>query len=147
MRMCHFWTQNGPFVLNKFFLVLTIIITFSYLLAPFTVQNLKKLLQWILSYEDAPVLGPKWSICPQFFFFFFGGGLLITLSYNYYPLQLFHCAKFKKNHPADPELWGCAILGPKMAHFPIFSKNVLMSLVSFICACLHARNQSHILIY
>ena len=36
-----------------------------YLLALFTVQNLKKFLQQIQSYEDAPFLGPKWSICPK----------------------------------------------------------------------------------
>ena len=54
MRMYHFQAQNGPFVLNKFFLVETIII----------VQNLKKILT------------------------------------------------------ADPELWGCTILGPKMVHLP-----------------------------
>ena len=40
--MCHFRAQNGPFVLNKIFLVQTIIITFIYLLALFIVQNLKK---------------------------------------------------------------------------------------------------------
>ena len=39
MRMCNFQTQNGPFVLNKIFLVPTIIITFIYLLALFIVQN------------------------------------------------------------------------------------------------------------
>ena len=63
--MCHFRAQNDPFVLNKFLLVRTIIITFIYLLALFIVQNLKKLLQWILSYEDVSFLGPKWSICPK----------------------------------------------------------------------------------
>ena len=41
--MCHFQAQNGPFVLNNFFLVQTIIIAFIYLLALFTVQNLKKI--------------------------------------------------------------------------------------------------------
>ena len=44
MRMCHFRAQNGPIVLNKIFLVQTIIITVNYLLAFFTVQNLKKIL-------------------------------------------------------------------------------------------------------
>ena len=96
MRVCHFRTQNGPFALYKFFLVQTIIITFIYLLAIFTVQNLKKFLQRIQSYEDALFLGPKWSICPKWEF---------------------------------------------------FSKNLLMSFVSFIHAYLHAKNQSQILIY
>ena len=95
MRMCHFQAQNGPFILSKFFLVQTIIITLIYLLALFIVQNLKKFLQQIQSYEDAPFLGPKWSIFPNENF---------------------------------------------------FSENLLMSLVSFIHAYLHAKNQSQILI-
>ena len=41
MRMCHFWAQNEPFVMNKKFLVQSIIITLIYLLAIFVVQNLK----------------------------------------------------------------------------------------------------------
>ena len=65
MRMCQFQAQNGQFLKNKFFLVQTIIITFIYLLALFIVQNLKKFLQRIQSYEDVPFLGPKWSICPK----------------------------------------------------------------------------------
>ena len=64
MRMCHFWAQNGPFAPSKFFFWKIINIILIYLLAPFIVQNFKKIL------------------------------------------------------PADPELWGCAIFGPKMAHFP-----------------------------
>ena len=49
MGMCHFQTQNGPYVMNKIFLVQTIIITFIYLLALFIVENLKKFLQRIQS--------------------------------------------------------------------------------------------------
>ena len=59
MKVYHFRDQNGPFVLNKIFLVQTIIITFIYLLAFFIVQNLKNFLQQIQSYEDLPFLGPK----------------------------------------------------------------------------------------
>ena len=66
--MCPFRAQNGPFVMNKIFLVHTIITTFIYLLAYFIVQNLKKFLQRMKSYEDALFLDPKWSICPQKFF-------------------------------------------------------------------------------
>ena len=95
MRMCHFWAQNGRFGPNKFFLKIINIILI-YLLAPFIVQNLKKIL------------------------------------------------------PADPELRGCAIFGPKIAHSPnenFFSENLLMSIVSFIHGYLHAKNQSQISIY
>ena len=69
MRMCHFQVQNDPFVLNKIFLVQTIIITFIYLLALFIMQNLKKFLQPIQSYEDAQFLFPKWPISPNENFF------------------------------------------------------------------------------
>ena len=55
--------------MNKTFLVQTIIITFIYLLALFIVQNLKKFLQRIQSYEDAQFLGPKWPISPNDNFF------------------------------------------------------------------------------
>ena len=51
--------------MNKIFLVQTVIITFIYLLALLIVQNLKTFLQRIQSYEDAPFMGPKWSICPK----------------------------------------------------------------------------------
>ena len=38
---------------------------FIYILALFIVQNLKKFLQWIQNYDDAPFLGPKWPISPN----------------------------------------------------------------------------------
>ena len=82
--MFHFRAQNDPFVLNKIFLVKTIIITFIYLLALFMVQDLKKFLLRILSYENAPFLDPKWSICPQFFF----GKSIKSFSSTYQPLLL-----------------------------------------------------------
>ena len=74
---------------------------------------LKKFLGPIQSYEDVPFSGPKWPICPEQNFFG-------TNHYYYFhlPIGPFHCAKFKKILTADPELWGCAIFGPKMAHFP-----------------------------
>ena len=65
MRMCHFRAQNDPFVLNKIFLVQTIIITFINLLAIFNLQNFEKILQRIQNYDDAPFLDPKWSNSPN----------------------------------------------------------------------------------
>ena len=113
MTMCHFRAQNCPFVLNKKFLVQTIIITFIYLLALFIVQNLKKFLQEIQSYEDLPFLGPKWSICPKQISF----GKIINIILIYL-LAPFIVQNFKKILPADAELWKSAICGPKMVHFP-----------------------------
>ena len=103
---------NGPFVLNNFFLVQTIIISFIYLLTLFTVQNFKKLLCQIQSYEDT-FLGPIWSTCPeQIFFWKIINIILISL------LAPFIVQNCKKIPPTDPGLWGCTSFGPKMAHFP-----------------------------
>ena len=79
---------------------------------PFNCAKFKKFLHWIQSYEDAPFLGPKWSICPKQFFFLIINVILIYL------LAPFIDQNLKKILPADTELWGCAIFGPKMAHFP-----------------------------
>ena len=106
MRMCHFRVQIGTFVLNKLFLVQTIIITFIYLLAVFIVQIFSKFLQWVQSYEDAPFLGPKWSICPKQKVFGKKKYILFICL-----LAPFIVQNFKNNLRADPELLGWAILG------------------------------------
>ena len=93
----HFRDQNDPFVLNKNFLVQTIVITFIYLLALFIVQNLKKFLQRIQNYDDAPFLGPKWPICLNCFW------KIITVILIYL-LASFIMQNLKKILPADPEL-------------------------------------------
>ena len=91
MWMCHFRAQNGPFAFNNFFLVQTIVVFLIYLLVLFIVQNFKKFLQQIQSYDNASFLCPKWTICPQTMFFL----------ENYYyhchlPISPFHCANLKK---------------------------------------------------
>ena len=104
-----FWAQNGPFVLNKNFLVQTIVITFIYVLVLSTGQNLKKFLQRIQNYDDGPkIFGPKMvHLPPQNFF------LKSYYYHSHLPIRPFHCAKFfKKILPVDLELWGCAIYGP-----------------------------------
>ena len=52
------------------------------------VQNLKKFLQRIQNHDDAPFLGPKWSICSNFFW----NTINIILIYLLVP-----SVKFKKN--------------------------------------------------
>ena len=83
-----------------------------HLLAPFILQNCKKIFELIQSYEDMPFSGPKWCICPEQNFFG-------TNYYYYFHLAIgpFHCAKLKKIVTMDPELWGCTIFGPKMVPF------------------------------
>ena len=136
MRMCHFRVQNSPLVMNNFFLVQTITITFIYLLALFVVQNLKK-----KSYSGSRVMRMRhfWAqngpFAPNKFFWKI---IKITLIYLLAP---FIAQNFLKILLVDPGLWGCAISGPKMR---IFSENLLMSLVSFIHAYLYAKNQTEI---
>ena len=93
---------------TNFFLVQTIIITFIYLLALFIVQNLKKFLQWIQSYEDVPFLGPKWSICSKQMFFW---KLLVSLSSTYLPLSL--CKILKKFFLQIQNYEDAQLLSPK----------------------------------
>ena len=136
LRMHHFRPQNSPFVLNKNVLVQTIIITFIYLLALFIAQNLKKFLQWIQHYEDAPFLGPKWSICPNFFFL----KIIIILIYLLAP---FIVQNLKKNFFCGSRVMRMCNFWVQNGPFPqvrIFSENLLMSLVSFIHAYTHAKN-------
>ena len=112
MRICHFRAQNGPLVLNKIFLVQTIVITFIYLLALFTVQNFKKFLQQIRVMRMHHFWTQNGPFAPNSFFF---GKLLMSFSSTYQPLWL--STNFKNILQADPELWGCTIFGPKIAHF------------------------------
>ena len=77
--MCRFPAQDGPFVMNKIFLV-DIIIAFIYLLALFLVQNLKKILTADPELRGCAIFGPKMVHLPKFFFFFFGKLLISFLS-------------------------------------------------------------------
>ena len=86
--MRHFWHQNGPFILDKTFLVINHCYYFHLPMALFIMQKLKEILQWIQSYDEAPFLGPTLSSYLKLIF---------------------------------------------------FSENLLMSLVSFIHAYLHAK--------
>ena len=112
MRMCHFWAQNSSFVMNKIFLVQIIIITFIYLLALFIMQNFKKLLQQIQSYEYAPFLGPQWPICPKQIFF----SKIINIILIYL-LAPFIVQNFKKFFQRIQSYENARFLGPK---WPIF---------------------------
>ena len=98
-----------------------------YLLTPFTLQNFKKFLELIQSYEDVPFSGPKWPICPE-------QKIFGTNHYNYLHLLTdpFHCAKFKKILTADLELCGCTIFGPTMVHLlqtKYFLENFIIILI------------------
>ena len=141
---------NSPFVLNKIFLVQTIIITFIYLLALFIVQNLKKFLQQIQSYKDAPFLGQQWPFVMNKFF------LVQTIIITFiYLLAIFigpfHCSKFQKHSYSGSRVM-------KMHHFwvqnspfvqmRIFSENLLMlySFHSCLSTCQKSRSGINLLV-
>ena len=79
---------------------------------------------------------------PQFFFFFWKIINIILI----YLLAPFIVQNFQKILPVDPE-FRMRKFWRQNGPFPqirIFSENLLMSLVSFIHAYLHAKNQSQI---
>ena len=67
MRMCRFWVQNGPFAPNNIFFWKITNMILIYLLAPFTVQNFKKILPaepklWgYANFESKIAQFPKWE--------------------------------------------------------------------------------------
>ena len=103
---------------------------------------IKKLLQLIQSYEDMFHFRDQNSPFVLNKNFWYKLLLLLSSSYGH-----FHCAKFKKILTMDSELWRCTIFGPHFPQIILFSKSLLISLVFFIHAYLHAKNQSQILIY
>ena len=76
-------------------------------IGPFHCAKLKRFLQRVQSYEDAPSLGPKWSICTNFFF----GKLLVPLSSTYKHLLL--CKIFKNFFLRIQSYEDVQFLGPK----------------------------------
>ena len=98
--------------------------------APFILQNFKKFSEPIQSYEDVPFSSPKWPICPE-------QKIFSTNHYYFHlPIGPFHYGKFKKILTADPELWGCAIFGPKMVHLPqtIFFWKIINIILIYLLA-------------
>ena len=132
-------------------MVETIVITFIFLLVLFIVQNLNKFLQQIHNFDIHYFWTQNGPFAPNFF-----------LEYYYYhshlPISTFHCAKFTKNSSSRSRVMKmCKSRIMRMCNFlaqngpfpqmRIVSENLFTSLVSFIHAYLHAKNESQILIY
>ena len=144
--MCHFRAQNDPFALSKKFLVKTINITFICLLVLFIMQNLKKFLQRIHSYEDAPFLGPKGLICPKQEFF--KKKLLTLFSSTYWPLSSWKISKKFLQRIQSYE--NVPFLGPKWPICPnnnFFRKpsNKPCSFHSCLSTCQKSKSDSNLL--
>ena len=143
----HLQDQNGPFFLYKSFLVQTIVNCYYFHLpiGSFHCAKLKKILTVDPELWRCPIFGSKMVHLPQTNFF--------TENYYYHshlPISLFHCAKLKKKIFQQIQSYeDVQFLGPN-SPFPqmrISLENLVMSLVYFIHAYLHAKNQSQILIY
>ena len=89
-------------------------------IGPFQCAKFEKILTADPELWQCIIFGPKIVHLPQNFFWKI---IAITLIYLLAP---FIVQNFQKILPVDPELWGCAnpelrgcaIFGPKMAHFP-----------------------------
>ena len=70
------------------------------LLAPFILQNFKRIVRADQSYQDVPFLGTKWPICSEQFFF-----LVQTIIITFiYLLAVFIVQNLQKTLTADPKL-------------------------------------------
>ena len=101
---------------------------------------LKKFLEPIQSYEDVPFSGAKWPICPKQKRFV--QTIIITFIYL---LALLIVQNFKALLQQIQSCENVPFLGPKWPISP--NENFFRKIFPFIHACLHAKNQSQILIY
>ena len=118
---------------------------FMYLLAPFILQNFKKILRANPELWGCAIFGPKMAHLSWTKFFWYKP--LLLLSSTYWPFSL---CKILKNSYSRSRVMRMHNFWAQNGPFPqmrIFSENLLMSLVSFIHAYLHTKNQSQILIY
>ena len=90
------------------------------------------------------IFWPKMVHLPQTHF------VLENYHHSHLPVSHFHCKIFKKNSSSGSRVIRMCNFWIQNGPFPqmrFFSENLLMNLVSFIHAYLHAKNQSLILIY
>ena len=135
---------NSPFVLNKIFWYKPLLLLSSTYWS-FSLSKIKK-----NSYNGSRIIAMHYfwaqggAFAPNKFF------LESYYYHSHLPISPFHCAKFKKNSSSGSRVMRMHNFWAQNGPFPqmrIFSENLLMSLVSFIHAYLHAKNQSQILIY
>ena len=123
--MCHFWTQNDPLVMNKFFWYKPLLLLSS-TYWPFSIS---KILKNSCSGSRVMRMHHFWAQNSPFVYIF----LKIIKIILIYLLAPFIVQNFSlcKILPADPELWGCTIFGPKIVHFP--NKNFFRKTVNEPC--------------
>ena len=111
---------------------------------PFHCAKFKRILTADPELRECTIFGSKIVHSPQLIFF------LENYHQSHLLISHFHCSKFKKNSSSGSRVMSMCNFWAKNGPFPqweFFSENLLMSIVSFIHAYLHAKNQSQILIY
>ena len=143
MRMCAlFGTKTAHLSWTKFFG--TNHCYFHLPIGRFHCEKFKKILTTDPELWRWSILGPKWSICPKLFFFW-----KIITTILIYLLAPFIVQNLKKKTSSASRVMRMCNLWARNGPFPqirIFSENLLISLVSFIHAYQHAKNQSQRLI-
>ena len=133
MPISNFQTQNGPFVLNKFFSQYKLLLL-SFIYWPFSLCKIeKKFLQQI------HFVGQKWSICPKQMDHFFFFWKIKSFSSTCWSLSL--CKILQKFLEWIQSYEDASFLHPKQPICPndFFSENFLISLVRFIHAYCHGK--------
>ena len=132
----HFWDQNSPFVLNKFFGT-NHCYYFHLAIALVIVQNLNKFLQLIQTmlhfWAQSGPFAPKKFFLENYYY------------HSNLPISPFHCAKFKKNSSSGSRVMRMCNLWPISPNKNFFGKPVNESCFFYSCL-LHAKNHSQILI-
>ena len=139
--MCHFQVQNGPFVMNRIFLVqITNHYYYFHLpIGPFNCAKFEKNSYCDPELWGCAIFGPNMVHLPQTKFFWKINIILIDLS------APFIVQNFKKILPVDPEL--CTIFGPKWPISPsenFFKKPVNESCFFHSCLSICQKSKSDI---
>ena len=147
-----FWVLNDLFAPNKNFFGKAINVIFMYLLAPFIVQNLKKILRANPELWDVPFLGPKWPFARtksviqsyEMHHFWaqngpfapqkevFGKKSLVLFSSTYWPLLLRKILKKSYSRSRVTRMHHFWAHNGPFAQTRIFSENLLINLTPFI---------------
>ena len=143
MRIARFSGPKWSICPKKFFFGTNHCYFFHLPIGPFHCAKFKKNLTADLELWRCTIFGLKMVHLPQFF-------LENYYYHSHLPISPFHWAKFKKDSSSRSRVMKMCNFWAQNGPFPqmrIFQENQFMSLVSFIHAYLHAKNQSQVLIY
>ena len=100
-----------------------------YLLAPFILQNFKRILRVDSDLSERAIFRHKVAhlSCPEQFIFL----VQIIITTFIYLLALFIVQNLQKIITVDPKLWGCPTFGSKMVHLPHFFWKIIIIFIYY----------------